>query len=81
MKFKTSIYNYKLGLIMKNLFYDIFEYIDDNIKTKHEESNENSIEIYLNNGIEIKCRENLKNERIKSSNRFNVSYRATHKNS
>ena len=67
---------------MKNLYYNIYEYIEENrLSNQVCDSESFDIALDLNNGFKIIRKEVTNNEKFKSSSRFNVSYRATHKNS
>lgn len=64
---------------MKNLYYNIYDYIDTNHSFKQESNRD--IDIDLNDGFKVIYKDKIDNEKFKPAFRFNVSNRATHKNS
>ena len=66
---------------MKNLYYNISEYIEENFHLNKSQINNNfNIDLDLNGGFEIINKENINNEKFKASLRSNVANRTTHKN-
>ena len=67
---------------MKNLYYNISEYIEKNYRLKQNQSSDQyDMALDLNSGFEIIYKEKINNEKLKSSLGSNVSNRTTHKNS
>jgi hypothetical protein len=66
---------------MKNLYYDMSEYIEENYRLKQNKSiNNYDIALDLNGSFEIISKENNNNEKLKASLGSNVSNRTTYKN-
>ena len=66
---------------MKNLYYDMIEYIEENYRLKQNKSiNNYDITLDLNGSFEIISKENNNNEKLKASLGSNVSNRTTYKN-
>ena len=66
---------------MKNLYYNISEYIEKNYHLKQNKSSDSyDIILDLNGGFEIINKEKNNNENLKASLRSNVANRTTHKN-
>ena len=67
---------------MKNLYYNISEYIEENYHLKQSQSkHQYDISLDLNGGFKIIYKEKNNNEKLKASLRSNVSNRTAHKNS
>lgn len=65
---------------MKNLYYNISEYIEENYYLKQKQSSDHyDTYIDLNSGFKIIYKEKIDNEKLKASPRSNVSNRTTYK--